>query len=236
MSLSVFLKSFVFGILLLLVYTREFSVLWLAIFVIAASFLYFRPPLNNWFYLGSFVSLLSLSAVAANFMPQNWIVILAPIFFSFLFYLLLGVKNLIFVHRKNWYYLLSSALFYALFTVFFLSSKAEYFIFKLGGLSLILLILLGEFLKIFINAYPKRRVLVCWTLSLLVIELILAVSFLPLGFLNSANLTLLSLLFLINLVVHHFNGTLKQKVVLSNAAIFVLLGLLVFATSKLSIL
>lgn len=236
MSLSVFSKSFAFGTLLLLFYARDFNFFWFAALIMTASFLYFRPSLNNWLYLGSFISLLSLAAVAGNFMPQNWLVILAPIFFSFLFYLLLGVKNLIFIHRKNWYYLLSSALFYALFMAFFLSSKAEFFIFKLGGLLLILLILLGEFLKIFITAYPKRRVLVCWALSLLVIELIWAVSFLPLGFLNSANLTLLSLLFLVSLTTHHFNGTLKRKVVLSNTAIFVLLSLLIFATSRFSIL
>ena len=204
--------------------------------MIVASVLYFRPSLNNFPYLGSFVSLLSLAIATIAFLPQNWLLVLAPVFFSFLFYVLLGVKNLIFVNRKGWYYLLSSALFYILFAIFFLSSRADYFILKLGGLLLVFLILLGEFLKIFITGYPKRRLLVCWALSLLIVELVWAVGLLPMGFLNSANLTLLSLLFLINLATHHFNGTLKRKLVLSSAAVFVSLCLLIFATSKFGIL
>ena len=204
--------------------------------MIVASVLYFRPSLNNFPYLGSFVSLLSLAIATIAFLPQNWLLVLAPVFFSFLFYVLLGVKNLIFVNRKGWYYLLSSALFYILFAIFFLSSRADYFILKLGGLLLVFLILLGEFLKIFITGYPKRRLLVCWALSLLIVELVWAVGLLPMGFLNSANLTLLALLFLINLATHHFNGTLKRKLVLSSAAVFVSLCLLIFATSKFGIL
>jgi len=219
-QLTLLFKALMFGAFLL--FTPPL------LFIIAALFLYFKPLFNTFSFFSSFIILLILSLSLTNGL-------LAAILFSFVFYIILGVKNLVFINRWRWYHLLHLSLFYSTFLLFFLSDNTSNFFFKSFGLFLISVFLLREFLKFAAADFPKRRLLISWALSLFVVEITWVIGLLPLGFLNSANLALLSVFALGDLTLHHFRGTLGRKVVLSTAALFVLLTLLIFATSQWSI-
>lgn len=239
MRLLLILKAALFSVFLVLG-SANWS--WLAIFIIAALYFYFRESWNRSRFFSSFVILLSSSVLSVWRLAgqSSPLLFAAAVIFGILFFILLGVKNFIFVHRLLPYYFLSSFLLLAVFLLFFSVDKsnlltAEYL---LVGLSAFLLY--REFLLFNSESSPSllqtplitRKNLIAFALAFLTFQLVWVVSLLPLGFLNSASLLLLFALLFEDLLLHNWNGTLTRQIILRNMTFLLLIGLVIFAFSK----
>lgn len=154
--------------------------------------------------------------------------------FGFLFFLFLGVKNLVFVSRQPLYYLFNNLLLMAVFIFFFNADKSQWFFIKYILVFLSAHILFKEFLRV---SSPRplgtqRNNLIAASFSFLILQFVWAIGLLPFSALNSASLVLLIALILQDFVIHHLGGTISRQVILRNITIFLVLNLIVFAASK----
>jgi len=209
----------------MLVYIGNFGLVPILFFLATALFLYSKPIFNTFYFWASFLVLL----VMALNTPPSFIV---AAFYAFLFYIILGLKNLIFINRANWHQALHLLLFYALFIHFWNIGDEATFLLRLVGIFAASLLLIREFFKVVAVDSPKRRVVASWVLALLITEAVWVISWLPIGFLNSSALASLIVFTLINLTLQNFKGILNKKIVLSAITFFVLFALLIFLTSK----
>lgn len=154
------------------------------IYVGAAGLLYVRPLFNASAYLSLFIGtvLLSLTAVFAGVAyPFVFAVIFAGVFA-----VIFGAKNLILTHRTAWVRASAYLVSYLCLLLFFMQGMGGVFWFSW----VVLMLLLGLFWQ---AAIPDRVLLAPALLA--VGELAWVVSWLPIGFLSSANLVLLTMLF-----------------------------------------
>ncbi len=229
MLLPLALKSLTFSLLLFLASNHWFMVI---ILVLVAFYFYFRPSLNGGKFILSFLVLLAVSFLAVRYLDN--ISMVASLFFGSIFFLLLGVKNLIFVHRQHIYYFFNGFLFLAIFVLFFLSGNSGMFFIKYFLVFLAVAFLSKEFLYF---SFPdslssSKKNLVAYGAAFLIIQFLWGISLLPLSFLNAASLALLVALILQDFFVHHFSGTMNRQIILRNITLFLILGLVVLGASK----
>ncbi len=202
------------------------------VFLAVALYLYFRPSLNSSQFILSFLVLLATSLLTVNLIPHSSFLI--PLFFGFLFFLLLGVKNLIFVNRQPFYYLFNGLLLLIIFTSFFWSGNSQLFFIKYLSVFFAIVFLSKEFLTFsvagFLNS-PKKNLIVCG-MAFLILQLLWAITLLPISFLNAAGLALLIVMILQDFITHHFSGTMSRQIVLRNVTVFLILSLVIFSASK----
>jgi hypothetical protein len=232
--LQLALKAIIFGGFLTLVKLGNFGITPILFFVLVAFLLYSRPIFNTSAFLISFLILIITIIFILKIFPENNFFFLSALFFSLMFYILLGVKNLIFINRALWYLFFNLALFYSVFISFFYIDKSTLFAAKVLILFLALFLLFKEFFRFLLPEYqlPKKKALIVWLLALIVLEIVFAVSLLPLGFINSANLAILSVFILGDLTFNYLKGTLNRRLFLIDITLFVLLILLIFGTTK----
>ena len=227
------LKSAVFFILLFLV---DYNLLVFLLFIFFAFYFYFRPRLNSGRFFYSFLTLVSVSLIIAGKLPVSSYRFLFVLFFGAVFFVLLGIKNLVFVHPQNFYYIINGLLLLSVFLSFFIADKSHWFILKylLAGVAIFLLS--REFLSFFSASTNKFLILLTsLVFAFLAMEMIWVVALLPMGFLNSSALVLLFMLVLEDFAVNYFAGGLNRVLVLRNVTIFVLMSLAIFAASHWSI-
>ena len=219
---------------------------WLAMagFLAAALYFYFQSLLNIRQFLASFLVLLVISLIVMSKLPIADYQLPIAGFFGFLFFLLLGIKNLIFINRQPLYHFLSGLLLLTIFICFFvIGNKASslIFIFKyLAAFSAVFLLLKefltvsGQQLAVSSHLGSQKINLFSAGLSFALIQFLWAINFLPLGFLNSAALILLIALILQDFVIHYFSGTISRQLILKNITVFLILSLIIFGAADWS--
>ena len=199
---------------------------WLGVLI--ACWFYFRPFLYNPFAL---FRLLVVFLILAVVTAGGWLAVTA---LSILFYLILGLKNLIFIERRYWRLILSFSLFYLVFLNFFLIDQSSWFGLKWLGFLLLVWLLIRDCHTLVIarSRATKQSLVSSAVLTLLAGEVMWIISWLPIGFLNSANLAVLFMLLLFDLTVNHFWGTLRKKLILRDFLLFLGLLIVILGTSK----
>lgn len=215
--LQLALKAAVFGLLLAFAHPL--------IFLAGAMILYGRPLFRTVEFLEPFIVLLVVSLILTWSAGGGLFLYLSVAYSTFLFFLILGVKNLVFVQRDNWHRVLNMALAYEAFILFFYYNK-EFFVAQLVLIFTVIFFLLRDLFK-------KRTIY--WLLGLLVLEAVWGIGLLPIGFVNSANIALLAYFFLSDLALHHSANTLTRRKILTDATIFTLLLLVIFIFSRWSL-
>lgn len=207
-----------------------------ALFLVVSFYFYFRPSLQGGQFFASFLVLVIVSLLAVNLLVVGHWSLVVSLFSGFLFFFLLGIKNLIFVKREPFYYLLNSLLLLAIFILFFWSAQSHLFFVKYLLVFFALSFLFKEFLNFFIPEFltSQKRNLVVWGTAFLVLQLLWVISLLPISFLNASSLALLIMLILQDFIVHHFSGTISRQLVLRNITVFLILTLVIFGASKWS--
>lgn len=220
---------------------------WTALFIVAAFYGYFRSTFDWNTFLYSFFVLTLYAYLGTSFLVgssdmgaglDRMPVVLASAVFGILFFLLLGVKEFLFLWRQAIFNFLSGALYFFIGGTFFIADKSSagdfllYFIVSFIALYL----LIRESIEFFMEDAPKRKkeLLVIGS-AVLVAQFLSVVSILPIGFLNSAALIILFVFILEDLVYYHLKGTLDRQIVLNNATILIVCLLFIFATSKLTL-
>ena len=205
-------KALVFGFFLY-IYNSHLGLFWGAVLVLFSFLLYSTPLFNFLSYLPIFLTILTLSLWVGTI--GGWIVALSLWLLSLSFGILLGLKNLYLTNRKYWHYFISFAMSYLLFLNFFLLDKSS--LFWLKWLAVIVLLFL-----LFKNLLSNN--VASGILALIIGELLWVVTWLPVGFLSSANLLMLSLFFIVDIIAH-------QRFSWKNTGLFSLLILLMLFSS-----
>ena len=223
------LKSAAFSVLLFLV---DYSFLFVFLFVVSAFYFYFRPRLNSNKFFYSFLALVLVSLIIGEKLPIFSYRFLFAVFLGLIFFFLLGVKNLIFIHRQNFYYIFSGLLFLLVFLSFFVADKSHWFNLKYILVGIGIFVLFKEFLKFFLPSLNKLIIsLTSLVFTFLTMEMVWVTALLPIGFLNSSALLLLFVLVLEDFAINYFVGAFSRVVILRNITVFALISLAIFAAS-----
>ena len=210
---------------------------WLPIlfFILATSILFFLPFFQTFSYFVAFGFFLITGLVFLGKLPESYFS-LGAIIFSGLFYLLLGVKSLVMVDRARAYLLFHLSIFFLVFILFFQSAE-ELNAFSLLMVFVVSYLLFREFFKF--QDFPgigwRQKNIFSWTLAFLTLQAVWAIKILPIGFIQSASLSLVLVFIFGNLARAYLSGKLNRQAVLRDLTFLVLSALLIFITSKWSI-
>lgn len=231
--MSLFLKTVIFGVFLLACGAGGFGILDSLIFLAVATALYSRPLLEKYPTKSAFLVLLPTAMISLQMIEGTSFVLPAVLFFSVIFYVILGIKNFMFIRRSRLYYVSALMLFYPVFNLFFLADKSELFLVKYSLVFLASYLLLREWLAL-ISAfqYPERERVAALLGAFLILQLLWATALLPIGFLNSANMMLLFTFVIAELLVNHFLGTVNKNFLIQHAVFFGILFAIIYWTSR----
>lgn len=219
------LKAVIFGGLYYLLQLGSFSAIPLGIFVVGSAFLYSAPLFRTAELLRPFLLLLVVALITGWVLRDSTYFFWSAAYFAFLFYLILGVKDLAFIARSIWQRVLNFSLAYLVFALFFYHSQS-YWPIKIAAVFIALIFLFRD---------VARGRAATWLLSLAMLQGLWVISLLPVGFLNAANLAFLTYFVLADLAFHYYNfGGVSRRRILTDVTFFVLLALAVFAFSRWS--
>ncbi|MEK7654118.1 MAG: hypothetical protein AAB345_02450 [Patescibacteria group bacterium] len=214
-------KATLFLGFLILARLGGFSLISTPIFIAGAVVLYARPLFRTVEKLGDFLVLV-FSAVVFNLVFIDSLdFFFSAVYYSLLFFLLVGVKDLILINRGFWSLVLNFGLAYPIFLIFFQGNSAGVW-WKPLVLFLLTILLIKDALKKNGLAAP---------FSLLVTEVAWASSFLPIGFIGLANLNFLFYATTLSLLEANERGLLDRKKILSLLSVFTVLLLAILGLS-----
>jgi hypothetical protein len=187
-----------------------------------ACFFYFYPALNTGKLLTSFLVSLFLGFVFSGMIPAADFWLTA----GFIFYLLLGVKDMVFVNWKPVYILLVASIIVATFFGVLSGAISPWL------LALLLFVVFKEFFSIILPGYPKRSRLFAGVFSLISFELFWICSWFdfPIILINKlwispwhadmlASLIIFSWMALpLNLALNYFDGKTRPKNIFGHLA------------------
>jgi len=218
------LKALIFGALLWFVKASGFSWLALFLFVGVAVVIYARHLFQTLKFGYAFLLLLGTALLFVYRLPSAYLW-LGCVYFGLAWLLLLGVKDVEFVHRDQAYALFNCGILYAVLLLFFTSNPATLFVPRLIGLGLVVSFLFGQILKF-------RRPVTNVTLAFVFIQLVWGISLLPIGFMQAANAGFIIAVAMIDFTLLHFKNLLTRNLVIKKLALYGALVLLIFLTSK----
>lgn len=237
-QLALLLKAALFGGFLTLAKMGGLGIFPTILFVACASFLYASPLFRTTQFVSSFIVLITTSLWALSFFRSFVPIAGVILVYTVLFWALLGVKNLHFVERRRWHYLLHIALLYILYGIFFLGERSFWFTLELLIVFCASLFLWKEFIAAngggYVKNYAERRGAAA-LIAFVTIEFLWAVNLLPLGFISAANIALLFTFVTTNMYMQNTERTLTRQKLLSNVLLFIACTILIFATSQWTI-
>ena len=229
------LKAIGFGATLAIAAAADFHPLLVLFFIAAALSMYARPLFDRYQTGFAFIILLLVSLLGMNIVSDSRLFFPALAVFSYIFYILLGVKGYLFVKRGRLYYLSTLLIFYALFVIFFLSNKSEWFLAKYLGVVIAAFLLFRAWLALVTSFnFPKREAIASAIAALLVAQMLWAVTILPIGFISSATILLLLVFALSDFLVKHFTGGISRIFTLQHLIFFTAIAAFIFFTSNWS--
>ena len=230
-------RAAVFGLLLFWFYQIETPI---AVFflLLMTGILYFRSLHNALAFLPSLVILLVIALGTTVIITTTSFSFLLATFLAFLFFVILGLKDLVLIKRRSWYLFLNFSLFYLVFLNFFLIDKSSLFV---GKWLLFLVLIFGlsrELLMVLIapaeeSKTKRTRLLVTSVVMTMIVgQLIWLVSWLPISFLSSANFMILVIFLFSDLSLHHFWGKLRKRIIFKDLLLFLILSLVILLSSS----
>jgi hypothetical protein len=203
-------------------------------FFLAALYFYFRPYFQPKKVAFSFFVLLALVFLAPPF--HGAFAYAVAFLIGAVFYLLLGVKDLLVINRQLAYQTLRLALLLGMLLLFFWwgQSSSLGFVWQLLALFVGFFLLYYEYFSFVFEgrgSYAPAASLV----ALILFELAWALAWLPMGFLNASAVMLLVIFMLNDFVLHHFKRNLTRRIILVNFTVFAFSLLAIFLFSDWTI-
>lgn len=225
-QLLLVVRALVFATSLWLLADRAFSPFQLAAFILIGVVLYFVPVFQTLLIFPSFLALMILSPIAMSvFGSQIEYPSLLAAFFGILFYIILGIKQVVFISRVKLHHTLHLALLYCLSILFFAAPSGDWFITRSLFFALLSYLLIREFFIIQGSERGAALKLTAALLALLMVEALWVLSLLPFGFINAAGVMLVFVFALEELVLLAMRGALTRRAValelMTFAALFV---------------
>ncbi len=223
-QLRLALKALIFGGGLALVKIGSLGLLPILFFLGIALFLYTSPLFNSFNQSYNLLILIAISLLAAGKTLDSGYFLLIWLGAVFLFYLILGIKDLILINRSFWQSFLNFSLFYASAVLFFYSDLSKFFLLDFFGLFLAALVLIR-------NLYA-RKILVALLAAFIISEITWLAALLPLGPINAASLVFLTYFTLTSLIARQADQSLNKRLILRYLTVFVILLVIIFGTTK----
>jgi hypothetical protein len=151
--------------------------------------------------------------------------------FGILFYVTLGLKDLVLIHRKEWFAVLSVSLLYAASSLFFTANVGNRFFTSALLLAVFFWLFIREYLVFHGSVRSRLLTVYVSTLTLLLMQLAWIISLLPIGFSNAASLTTIATVVVTELLSRYVRGVLTARYVRLLLVFFVSLALLIFGVS-----
>jgi hypothetical protein len=235
-QLQLILKTLAFAGLLYWVRISDFTISVVLLFSLLSFIFYFKTYQQDSFEnIFSFLVLLVVSLSTTSLLDHFEFLIPAIIFFSFVFYLILAIKDFALPCRYEWNYIKNLLVLYSVFIGYFLSNKYNLFFVKFLAVFVIVFFVVQEwFLWLGID-FPRRRRLISIVFSFIILQFVWVVSLLPLGFINSALLITIFVYLMFSFCANHFKGTLNKKLVINNLIILASSLLIIFFFTNLTI-
>ncbi len=232
-QLLLLIRAVLFATSLWLLADQDFSALQLLAFVIIGAVLYFIPVFQTLLVLPSFFVLMTISPIALSvFGPQVSYPSLLAAFFGLLFYILLGIKQFVFVARIKLHQALHLALLYCVSILFFAAPGGDWFVTRSLLLAFFAYFLIREFFLIRGFAKDAQMKLTSALIAFVLVEFVWAINLLPIGFINAAGVLLVLLFTLEELLVFALRDTLtRRELVLELSTCFTLIAT-IFAFSN----
>ncbi|HTY39633.1 MAG TPA: hypothetical protein VMC43_00890 [Candidatus Paceibacterota bacterium] len=196
-------------------------------FAVLAFGMYFFPLFQPFLLFVPFL----LTIVFAGLLGTSlW----GAVFLGILFYLVIGIKDLILIDRRRAYHILTFLIFLALFLNFFYHYPRPDVPFAAFGLGLIFFIVFRGFVAYIIPEAGEahRATFVSGLAALLVGQLALILLVLPLSFFYQTALLFLSVVLLAEFVIDHLEDRLDRRIVLTNASIILVFFSVVLALNR----
>lgn len=229
-------KAAIFGLLLWYVQAANFA-FWPTFFFSLLSLVFYMQPVSKAFTFGTSF----LLVVALALLLTSRFVITLPIemhagllgqllfaaAFGFAFFVLLGIKNVVLVERRQWHVVLFIGLIYGISLLFFVSLTNLHPWRNALLLGLFAYLLYREYFSA--QEHPKTRALtlISLALTLVTIELAWVISLLPLGFSKEASVLTLFAMMIASATDRYLRGTLTARFLrLSGALVLVLVSVI----------
>lgn len=206
------------------------------IFLLAALLLYAAPLFRTTRFLASWLAIVFIALFAARTIALPVPLALVGLILTCLFWALLGVKDLLFVRRREWHRLTHLALAYLLSLLVVLRPGTALFDVPLAVVLLFLLtreLLAASYGDVVRSAALRNAAAAL--LAFLWAEALWAFRLLPLGFLNVANAAFLVFFIASDLALRALAGGITRRLALARLTLFVVLLLAIFATSRWSL-
>jgi hypothetical protein len=235
-QLLLFLKAAVFGFLLAGVLIWDFRLIPTLFFILISSAVYARPFFEGYYTWRAFLILLIVSLFGMKIVAGAWIAVPTILVFSYIFAVLVGIKNYIFVKRSRLYFVAMLLLSYTAFIIFFLADKSDLFLLTYGLLAAALFLLFREWLVIIPSFhFPRRERVAALIAALVLAQLTWAIALFPIGFVSSANLLLLFTFIIAEFLLKHFTGGITKEFIIQHLVFFLVLSAIIFLTSNWSL-
>lgn len=226
-----------FGTLLFWISAQR-SFLLLLLFLAAAFYFYFRKLLEWRKFFYAFLVLIFYSLIVINFFNNQFFSVVSSVFFAALFFMILGIKNFVFIDRETIFNFLYWILYFVASIVFFAGEKAGTL--NLLGYSVltffVFYLLSKESLDfLYSEVSVKKRRLLALGVSFITIQAAHIIRWLPLGFLNSAVMATLLIVVLEDLISYHLKGALNRQTIIKNAVVLLVMVFLIFLAVRFQI-
>ncbi|MBU2101557.1 hypothetical protein KKH05_02460 [Patescibacteria group bacterium] len=189
------------------------------LFLVVFFVLYLKPKTNSGKYFVSSIVWLMLVFFAPNI--SGLMGFYVNLILGILAFIMLGVKNLIFLKRQSAYYMLHLVLVIGATSMFFLGSLSQIPLF------IILFFLFKEFYSVMVKEDLELINLIAVMESMLLIQAAWVSSFFPTSFLVSASFLVLATFVFHDVMVNYFKETLTKQLVLRDLGLFLALSILI---------
>lgn len=226
-----FLKGAVFALVLGFAASENFSFLPALLFLAVATGLYAEPVFQTMPYLLPYLFLIGLSFLSFKLFGSADINPALIIFFGFLFFMLVGLKNMAFVARHKWYLAFQLILFYLTAAVFFAIDKSQGLLIPSLGWLITSYVLLLHYFRFQEIKKSKAIKLSAMIIALVSLELAWVLGLLAIGFLSASGILAAYIFVLEELASHYLSRTLTAKLGRAYSFGFLALLLLTFLLS-----
>ncbi len=220
----------------------NFSFLAFLIFSLLAVEIYFSQLPERGQFKISFLFLVLTALAVLNFFANGFYpAIFICAVFAFLFYLFLGITDIIFKNRQAVYLFFNTCLFLGVFSLFFGADKSKHYLIINLLLFLIIYFLIKEcfdFLRLVVKNslfIIHNSQFIAFVFAFLGLELFWAINLLPIGFINSAILLTLFIFLMRDFTLIYFSGRFNRQFFVNYLLVFVILVVFIFTNSKWNI-
>ena len=225
------LKAAAFGLTLYWNYVNGGGWLRASILVLVTAALYFKPLFNAVTFLRSMAVLLTLAVLAGGYIPAayDWA---AALFFAALFYVIMGLKEFIFIARARVHLAVFTMLSYLTLFAYFTSDRRENFLeyTALAGLSFFFI--MSELLGAETNLPVRHGLAVSGAFTMIFSQALWILGILPVGFLAATALGVIFAFTLGDAAAAYYTKNTNSRRLVGRAALFAVLAVLILLASK----